>query len=61
MLKRVDIVGNPNIGEFIVATDDLAIVPYNLLDEKATIMKDVRVITDIIDVLGMMRDKEENM
>jgi len=33
----------------------------NLLDEKATIMKDVRVITDIIDVLGMMRDKEENM
>ena len=33
----------------------------NLLDEKAAIMKDVRVITDIIDVLGMMRDKEENM
>ena len=32
MLKRVDIVGNPNIGVFILATDDVAIVPYNLLD-----------------------------
>ena len=27
MLKRVDIVGNPNVGVFILATDDLAIVP----------------------------------
>ena len=40
MLKRVDIVGNPNIGVFILATDDFAIVPYNLLDEKADIIKE---------------------
>jgi len=40
MLKRVDIVGNPNLGVFILATDDLAIVPYNLLDEKAEIIKE---------------------
>ena len=40
MLKRVDIVGNPNIGVFTLATDDLAIVPYNLLDEKAEIIKE---------------------
>ncbi|MBQ9935181.1 MAG: DUF3137 domain-containing protein [Lachnospiraceae bacterium] len=31
----------------------------NFLDEKATIMADVRVITDIIDVLGMMRKEKE--
>ena len=37
MLKRVDIVGNPNLGVFTLATDDLAIVPYNLLDEKAIV------------------------
>ena len=40
MLKRVDIVGNPNVGVFILATDDLAIVPYTLLDEKAEIIKE---------------------
>ena len=40
MLRRVDIVGNPNIGVFILATDDIAIVPYNLLDEKAEIIKE---------------------
>lgn len=40
MLKRVDIVGNPNIGVFILATDDLAIVPYNLLDEKIEVIKE---------------------
>ena len=40
MLKRVDIVGNPNLGVFILATDDLAIVPYNLLDEKIEIIKE---------------------
>ena len=40
MLKRVDIVGNPNVGVFTLATDDLAIVPYNLLDEKADIIKE---------------------
>ncbi|MFM5883010.1 translation initiation factor 6 (aeIF-6) [Methanobrevibacter gottschalkii] len=40
MLKRVDIVGNPNIGVFILATDEYAIVPYNLLDEKADIIKE---------------------
>lgn len=40
MLKRVDIVGNPNVGVFILTTDDIAIVPYNLLDEKAEIIKE---------------------
>ena len=40
MLKRVDIVGNPNIGVFILATDDVAIVPFNLIDEKADIIKE---------------------
>ena len=40
MLKRVDIVGNPNLGVFILATDDLAIVPYTLLDEKIEIIKE---------------------
>ena len=40
MLKRADIVGNPNVGVFTLATDDLAIVPYNLLDEKAEIIKE---------------------
>ncbi len=40
MLKRVDIVGNPNIGVFILATDDVAIVPFNLIDEKAEIIKE---------------------
>ena len=40
MLKRVDIVGNPNVGVFILATDDIAIVPYNLPDEKSEIIKE---------------------
>ena len=40
MLKRVDIVGNPNVGVFITATDNLAIVPYNLLDDKVDIIKE---------------------
>ena len=40
MLKRVDIVGNPNVGVFVLATDDFAIVPYNLIDEKAEIIKE---------------------
>lgn len=40
MLKRVDIVGNPNVGVFILATEDVAIVPYNLLDDKADIIKE---------------------
>ncbi len=40
MLKRVDIVGNPNIGVFILATDDIAVVPYNLIDEKVEIIKE---------------------
>ena len=51
MLKRVDIVGNPNVGVFILATDDLAIVPYNLLNEKAEIIKetlDVEVVKSSI-------------
>ena len=47
MLKRVDIVNNPNVGVFVIATDDYAIVPYTLLDEKADIIKealDVEII-----------------
>lgn len=32
--------------------------PVNYLDEKAQIMSEVRVVTDIIDVLGMMKDSE---
>lgn len=40
MLKRIDIVGNPNAGVFILATDDVAIVPFNLLDEKIDIIKE---------------------
>ena len=51
MLKRVDIVGNPNVGVFITATDNLAIVPYNLLDERVEIIKealDVDVIKSSI-------------
>ena len=51
MLKRVDIVGNPNVGVFVLATDDLAIVPYTLLDEKADIIKealDVEVVKSSI-------------
>lgn len=40
MLKRVDIVGNPNVGVFIQATNDFAIVPYNLIDEKTSIIKE---------------------
>ena len=41
MLRRVDIVGNPNIGVFTLATDDFAIVPYNLLDEKAELIGEI--------------------
>ena len=51
MLKRVDIVGNPNVGVFITATDNLAIVPYNLLDERVEIIRealDVDVIKSSI-------------
>ena len=40
MLKRVDIVGNPNVGVFVLTTDDMAIVPYTLLYEKADIIKE---------------------
>ena len=39
MLKRTDIVGNPNVGVFILATDDIAVAPYNLPDEKADIIR----------------------
>lgn len=51
MLKRVDIVGNPNVGVFITAADNLAIVPYNLLDDKVDIIKetlDVEVLKSSI-------------
>ena len=47
MLKRVDIVNNPNVGVFITATDDYAIIPYNLLDEKAKIIEEALEV-DII-------------
>lgn len=40
MLKRADIIGNPNIGVFILATDDMAIVPKNLSDDKVQILKE---------------------
>ena len=40
MLRRVDIVGNPNVGVFTLATDDVAIVPYNLLDERADLIRE---------------------
>lgn len=40
MLKRVDIVGNPNLGVFILATDKVVLVPYNLSDEKIEIIND---------------------
>lgn len=40
MLRRINIVDNPNIGVFILATDDLAVVPYNLLDEKVKLIEE---------------------
>ena len=41
MLRRIDIVGNPNIGVFIQATDDYVIVPYNLIDEKVKLVEEI--------------------
>lgn len=41
MLKRLDIVGNPNVGVFILLNDDIAIVPFNLHDDKVNIIKEV--------------------
>ena len=41
MLKRIDIVGNPNVGVFIQATDDFVIVPYNLIDEKVKLVEEI--------------------
>ena len=40
MLKRIDIVGNPNIGVFIQVTDNVAILPYNLIDEKVKLVEE---------------------
>ena len=40
MLRRIDVVGNPNIGVFIQVTDDVAIVPYNLIDEKVNLVEE---------------------
>lgn len=40
MLKRIDIIGNPNVGVFILTTEDVAIVPFNLLDDKVDIIKE---------------------
>ena len=41
MLRRIDIVGNPNVGVFIQATDDYVIVPYNLIDEKVKLVEEI--------------------
>ncbi|MDL2246453.1 translation initiation factor IF-6 [Methanobrevibacter sp. OttesenSCG-928-K11] len=41
MLKRLDIVGNPNLGVFVLATDEIAIVPFNLSDDKINLIKDI--------------------
>ncbi len=41
MLRRIDIVGNPNIGVFIQATDKYVIVPYNLIDEKVKLVEEI--------------------
>lgn len=41
MLKRLDIVGNPNLGVFILTTDDIAIIPFNLSDEKVNKIKEI--------------------
>ena len=35
MLKRINLTGNPNLGVYITVTNDVAIVPPNLLDSKA--------------------------
>ena len=40
MLRRIDVVGNPNIGVFIQVTDDVAIVPYNLIDVKVKLVEE---------------------
>ncbi|MCC7553693.1 MAG: translation initiation factor IF-6 [Methanobacteriaceae archaeon] len=47
MLKRLDIVGNPNLGVFILVTEDVAIVPFNLADDKINQIKEVLEV-DII-------------
>ena len=41
MLKRLNIVDNPNVGVFVLVTEDMAIIPFNLADEKATDIKEV--------------------
>jgi translation initiation factor 6 len=41
MLKRLDIVGNPNLGVFVLATDKIAIVPFNLSDDKINLIKEI--------------------
>ena len=48
MLKRVNITGNPNIGVYISANDDVAIVPHNILDSHLEVLKealDVNIVT----------------
>lgn len=40
MLKRVDIVGNPNLGVYISLNDDVAIVPLTLPKEKENLIKE---------------------
>ena len=41
MLRRVDVVGNPNVGIFVQVTDDVALVPYNLIDEKIKLIEEI--------------------
>lgn len=44
MLKRLDIVDNPNVGVFILVTEDIAIIPFNLSDEK---IEDIKEALDV--------------
>lgn len=51
MLKRINLTGNPNLGVYITVTNDVAIVPPNLLDSKAEILEealDVNIIRSSI-------------
>lgn len=44
MLKRLDIVDNPNVGVFVLVTEDIAIIPFNLSDEK---IEDIKEALDV--------------
>ncbi|WP_409200007.1 translation initiation factor IF-6 [Methanobrevibacter sp. DSM 116169] len=47
MLKRLDIVGNPNLGVFILVTEDVAIVPFNLSDDKVNLIEEILEVDTI--------------